>query len=88
MGRRIQILRGIEINLPILTVGEMATTTDTYKIFIGHATKNTELACLSSGTTEERPTGKSIGFPYFDTTLGNPIWFNGTVWKDSTGTTV
>lgn len=41
-----------------------------------------------SGLTAERPTVNQIGYQYFDTTLGKPIWWNGTVWKDAAGTTV
>jgi hypothetical protein len=42
-----------------------------------------------SGTTENRPTSLvSVGFQYFDTTLGKPIYYNGTDWVDATGTTV
>lgn len=41
-----------------------------------------------SGTTANRPTTTVIGFQYYDTTLGKPIYWNGTVWKDSAGTTV
>jgi hypothetical protein len=47
-----------------------------------------------NGTTANRPqssngyTEKAIGADYFDTSLGKPIWWNGAVWKDSTGTTV
>ena len=41
------------------------------------------------GTTANRPTfDLQIGTPYFDTTLGIPIWYNGTVWVNSSGTTV
>lgn len=43
----------------------------------------------TSGTTAQRPTySLFIGRFFFDTTLGKPIWWNGTVWKDATGTTV
>lgn len=51
----------------------------------------------TSGTTEERPTlyaqslvnyNEHIGDCYFDTTLGKPIYWNGTVWVDATGATV
>ncbi len=47
----------------------------------------------ASGTTANRPAG-SMGFPlwvgyyYFDTTLGKPIWLTSlspTVWVDATG---
>lgn len=42
------------------------------------------------GTTAQRPTtGLVAGYSqHFDTTLGKPIWWNGSVWKDATGTTV
>ena len=46
-----------------------------------------------SGSTAERPVAFGnvrvpVGFMYFDTTLGIPIWYNGTVWKNASGTTV
>lgn len=41
-----------------------------------------------SGTTVQRPT-KALwtGRPYFDTTLGKPIWYEGPGWVDATGAT-
>jgi hypothetical protein len=43
----------------------------------------------SSGTTAGRPiTFLVVGQQYYDTTLGIPIWYNGTVWKNASGTTV
>jgi len=47
----------------------------------------------SYGTTVNRPIGTTqaplaIGQIYYDTTLGIPIWWNGTVWKNASGTTV
>ena len=40
-----------------------------------------------NGTTANRPTQSlQIGQFYFDTTLGIPIWYNGTDWVDATGT--
>lgn len=39
-------------------------------------------------TTATRPIGKFVGERLFDSTLGKPIWWNGTAWKDATGTTV
>jgi hypothetical protein len=42
-----------------------------------------------NGTTANRPTQNlQIGQFYYDTTLGIPIYWNGTVWKNSSGTTV
>ena len=40
-----------------------------------------------SGTTAERPASAVVGQMYFDTTLGQPIWYNGQ-WVDITGTGV
>ena len=46
-------------------------------------------AIPDSGTTAKRPTTTlQVGQFYFDTTLGIPIWWNGTVWKNASGTTV
>ncbi len=41
-----------------------------------------------TGTTAQRPSpAPFIGFMYFDTTLGKPIWAKGlTLWVDSAGT--
>lgn len=41
-----------------------------------------------NGTSANRPTASVIGQFYFDTTLGKPIWWNGTSFVDATGTTV
>ena len=43
-------------------------------------------ALRSSGTTANRPTvGLFIGRTYFDTTLGKPVWHDGSGWVDATG---
>jgi hypothetical protein len=47
----------------------------------------------TSGTTSARPTpaASEIGYLYLDTTLstnGKPIWWNGSLWVDSTGSSV
>lgn len=42
-----------------------------------------------SGPTADRPiTNLAIGQQFFDTTLGIPIWYDGTNWVDATGATV
>lgn len=33
-----------------------------------------------SGPTAERPKRPNIGYTFFDTTLGCPIWWNGSIW--------
>lgn len=37
------------------------------------------------GTTAQRPTLTStdIGFEYFDTDIGSPVWWNGSAWDDT-----
>jgi hypothetical protein len=37
------------------------------------------------GTTSARPVGQPVGFMYFDTTLGIPIWYTDTGWVNATG---
>jgi hypothetical protein len=37
------------------------------------------------GTTAARPVGAITGTRYFDTTLGIPAWWNGTIWVNATG---
>ena len=51
------------------------------------------IAIPLSGITADRPlqllqAPLAIGQTYFDTTLGIPIFWNGTVWKNASGTTV
>jgi hypothetical protein len=42
-----------------------------------------------NGATADRPTQNlQLGQFYFDTTLGIPIWYDGTDWVDSSGTVV
>ena len=49
----------------------------------------TYYAVASAGTTPQRPgTDLYTGQMYFDTTLNIPIWWNGTHWVNSVGTTV
>ena len=49
----------------------------------------TGLSTPSYGTTSARPVDKLlIGQIYFDTTVGKPIWWNGTNWVDAAGTVV
>jgi hypothetical protein len=43
----------------------------------------------ANGATADRPVlNLQIGQFYFDTTLGYPIWYDGTNWVDATGTVV
>jgi hypothetical protein len=39
-------------------------------------------------TTARPPQNLTVGQTFFDTTLGTPIWWNGTGWVDSTGGSV
>lgn len=41
----------------------------------------------NSGITASRPTRNMyVGKQYFDTTIGKPIWWNGSIWVKSDGT--
>jgi hypothetical protein len=47
------------------------------------------LGGVLAGTTAERPgVALYIGQQFFDQTLNIPIWWNGSVWVNSSGTTV
>ena len=60
----------------------ITTTSDQIKMFQSNSS-------VFSGTTAQRPNiNLFINDQYFDTTLSKPIWWNGSVWKDATGTTV
>jgi hypothetical protein len=43
------------------------------------------LQTSKSGPSSERPTNCFVGMIYFDTTLGRPIWWNGSDWVDANG---
>lgn len=64
------------------------------KVFNITASANTiqvrrKSSTIHSGTTLQRPTfNVYAGQPYFDTTIGKPIWHNGTSWVDAVGTVV
>lgn len=57
----------------------------------GYNNKWNYVSTLLSGTTSERPSADlnmPVGLQYFDTTLIKPIYWTGTTWIDSAGTTV
>lgn len=39
-----------------------------------------------NGVTGSRPTSSILGQYYFDTTIGYPVYWNGSTWVDATGT--
>lgn len=41
-----------------------------------------------NGVSASRPTGSILGQSYFDTTIGLPVWWNGTNWQDAAGNAV
>ncbi len=43
---------------------------------------------VPAASTASRPTANLVGAHYFDTTLGKPIWWNGSSWRDATGAAV
>jgi hypothetical protein len=46
----------------------------------------TGVIATGSGPTGSRPTATAAGQQWFDTTLGLPLWWNGTAWRDAAGT--
>ncbi len=43
---------------------------------------------VNAGTLASRPINPRIGTQYFDTSIGLPIWYNGTFWIDANGNQV
>jgi hypothetical protein len=41
-----------------------------------------------NGATASRPSNAKAGQMFFNTTLGKPIWYNGSLWKDAIGNIV
>lgn len=62
----------------------ISTTTKAYIRDVNYK----KIQLLLAGTTSQRVKSPSTGLQYFDTTLGKPIWYNGTKWVDATGTAV
>lgn len=63
----------------------MATVTS----FTAERMKAVEDRVGIADVTGSRPTEDLLpGFQHFDTTLGIPIWYDGTNWVDATGATV
>jgi hypothetical protein len=73
-----------ELNLYSYTAGAYSLKID------GASSAATFLGTVRTGTgaTGARPTGAVAGAQWYDTTLGKPVWFNGSVWKDAAGNTV
>lgn len=49
---------------------------------------STQLTSSGSGITAARPGIHAVGDVYFDTTLGLPIWWDGTNWINAAGAIV
>ena len=63
-----------------------------HKIIGDTPTDNNQLVprkfVTANGATTARPVSPVIGQFYYDTTIGKPIWWNGTLWKDAQNNTV
>lgn len=63
MANKIQLRRGVKANLPVLSAGEPAFTTDTKQLFIGDGTTNTEYAKKSDiPTSLKSPNALTVQF--------------------------
>lgn len=57
-----------------------------YKLMVKDENGNNNvLLSGKNGTTSNRPTNPLIGEIYYDTTIGKPIWWNGSAWVDASG---
>lgn len=68
-----------------IAAGTIIRTTTPIVIYIGASTTSS----AKVGLTKNRPTNVSVGYVFFDTVLGKPIWYKGSdTWVDATGTEV
>lgn len=61
-------------------VGFDNTDTDLSAVTVQAAITELNALVATSGTTAQRPESPTTGTRYFDTTLGKPIWWNGSNW--------
>lgn len=83
---------------PTFRPGEVAIVLDTGEFVIGDGfttfnnlpriVNQNKVKIWENGVTGNRPSSPAIGQRYFDTTLGKPIWYNGTNWVDANGAIV
>ena len=74
--------------VPNLNISSVSSGTSNYEILVRDITTGSVKVIDSSsvaGTTVNRPSSPSLGFEYFDTTLGYPIWYNGSIWVNASG---
>lgn len=78
---------GIELSFPRVTgVNQLCIDSSTgYPAYRNTQNNFFGLQFGKSGHTSNRPTSPNVGFVYFDTDLGFPIWWNGTNWIKSSG---
>lgn len=55
---------------------------------LSHHQATSERVVWESDTTANRPGSPVVGQRFFDTDLGQPIWYDGSNWVDATGSTV
>lgn len=72
---------------PRITMSDVDTATATQINQPGSATR---AALVAKYTTAARPSASAsgIGWQIYDTTTSRPLWSDGTVWRDATGTAV
>ena len=81
-------------NLPIAPVAYSQQYGDqlsnAFRLYFAQIDNITQaLTIPDSGITADRPTDRlQVGQFYFDTTLGLPIWWDGSDWIDASGTVV
>lgn len=72
------------------TLTATATSSFVGTVLLAHASQgvllvNPDRRVVGNGTTAQRPTTVVVGFTYFDSTLGIPIFWNGAAWVNASG---
>ncbi len=75
------------MSLQLINTGRYSSdpTADTNVQAFNKINQNYDVFFAGAGSTGSRPAAPGLGAYYFDTTLGWPVWWNGSSWVNATG---
>lgn len=86
---RLAVVEGDSSSYPALPPGSVPVARVTItggSVVIDAEENDPTSAAVNSGATGSRPANPVTGEAFFDTTLGQPVWWDGSDWVDATGT--
>jgi len=86
---RLAVIEGDSVSYPALPPGSVPVARITMtggSVAIDAEENHPPATGVNAGATGSRPADPVTGESYFDTTLGYPVWWDGSDWVDATGT--